>query len=60
MNLEMKYRDYLEKGRAEGKAQGIAEGRAEVLLNLVRKKKITIKEASSYMGITEDKFAKLL
>ena len=48
------------EGRAEGKVEGRAEGKIEGKLSLcdelVKKGVLTVKEASGYMGISEEEF----
>ena len=43
-------------GRAEGRAEGKAEGEFSMLVNLVRKNLLSVKDAAEQAGMTETAF----
>ena len=60
MTLEMRYQDYLEKGKAQGITEGEAKGRASMLVELVSQKLLGVKDAAKQLNISEEAFLKLM
>ena len=54
------FENTLQKGRAEGIAEGKAEGRLSMLVELVNKKLLTIRDAAAQLDISEEAFAQLM
>lgn len=48
-----------EEGRAEGRAEGRTEGTMNTLMELVKKKVLSIKDAAEQAGMTEAAFKKM-
>lgn len=50
----------IEKGRVEGRAEGVEIGKLEILINLVKKNLLSIKDASTEANMSEQQFASIM